>query len=157
MKDAQELHNALKTMFGESDQVFPAIVKTVDKNTCLCTIDVDELEMVDVRLRAYAEAGKKGVKIFPKVGSLVLVQKLGDKEELFITLYSEVDEIIYQIYNCEFGMNTQGFKVKNGSNDLKDIIQKIIDATKQIVVMQGTSPDYAKLNDAGNQLNNLMQ
>lgn len=156
-KQAKELYNLLKGISRKDDEVFAAIVKSVNKNECTCTIEVDDLEMGDVRLRATVKDGEKGIKIYPKVGSVVLVQKIGEKEEFFITLFSEVEEIVYQIDACEFGMNTQGFNVKNGINDLKDIIKKIIDATKQIVVMQGTSPDYAKLNDANNQLNNLMQ
>lgn len=156
-----KLHRALKQLSGKPDEVFLAVVKTVDKTSCTCDIEFDGLEIRGVKLKA-SDEDKKGFKVFPVIDSCVLVQKLGADEEYFITMYSEIDEILIENDNCKIQFTDKvlienedciieikdGFLIKKGSETLKKIMDDLFDAIQQLTVNTNVGPSSVPINVA---------
>jgi hypothetical protein len=156
MKQARELLLVLKKHINGSS-VIAATVKSVNKTNNTCSIiDSDDLEMQGVRLQSIIDDNQKGCKHYPKVDSVVLVEKLGDKGEMFVLMMSEIEEVNYSIGTTLFKQHSNGFQIEKGNDSLKEIVQLIIDAVTPIAVVIGNNPDYAKLIEADTKLNNLM-
>lgn len=134
MKQAAELYNTLKQMFSASDSIFPAIVKSVDKTRAVVDVEFNELEIGDVRLMALIDDDVKGVKYFPKVESIVLIEKLGNKGEYFIVMMSEAEEVNITIGTTVFKQNLNGFEISKGTENLKAVIADLIEQIKLITV-----------------------
>ena len=90
-----------------------AKVKNVDGQTC--TVTIDELELVDVRLRAVVNDEDSGILVTPKVGSFVMITDLsnGDNRDWAVVMYSEVDKV-------EFNGGQNG-----GLINIKDLVSHI--------------------------------
>lgn len=157
-KTARELYDYLQKIASPEANVLPAIVKKVNDNDTV-DVDVDGITYYGVNLKASEQQGQKGVRIQPAVESLVLIERIGDKrsDEFAVILFSEVDQVLFEIATAKFLMDTNGFIVANGVDSLKDVIKLIIEAVQVIVVLQGKSPDYAKLIQAMQKLNSVMK
>ncbi len=157
MKEARELLLTLKKHINGSS-VFAATVTAVNKTNNTCSIvDSDELELQGVRLQSTINDNQKGCNYYPKIDSVVLVEKLGDKGEMFVLMLSEVEEVNLSIGETLFKQDLNGFEIKKGDDSLKEILQLVIDAVTPIVVVIGNNPNYAKLIEATMKLNNLMK
>ncbi|MEG1499380.1 MAG: hypothetical protein RR393_08215 [Bacteroidales bacterium] len=70
-------------------------VKSVDESERSCVVSTgDNIEYEDVRLYSIIQAGLKGFCFIPKKDSLVIVSRIGYSNELFVSLFSEVDKIL---------------------------------------------------------------
>ena len=80
---------------------------------------------------------------------MVLVADLsrGELCDLAVIQYSEVEEVLIKIKETEteFKMNKEGYVIRKGDENLKDILLKFIGEVKSIVVVQGTSPNIPAL------------
>lgn len=93
---AEEIRRKLKEMAGGDEQVFLATVKEVNEDEFTCTVETStDIQYIDVRLRAVIDPEKKGFCFIPKLESLVLVGRIGNSNELFVALFSEIDKIIF--------------------------------------------------------------
>ena len=73
-------------------ETFPATVRGVDGDRRTCTVEAESVTYDDVLLYAVADAGRRGFCFLPAVGSIVLVSRLGGSNELYVAMFSEVDE-----------------------------------------------------------------
>ncbi len=73
--------------------IFTAQIKSVDGDKC--TIDIDGLQLTDVRLRAVVNGENSKILITPKIDSYVLVADVsgGKLTELVVVQFSEIDKI----------------------------------------------------------------
>lgn len=124
----------------------------------------------DVQLRSVVKSGNKVV-CYPKQNSVVLIASIQKSEEYFVVGVEEVDKIVVVKDDLNITITNEVNVVKNGltfkvgnkvkvekgADNLKDAIVKIIEATQQIVVLQGNNPDYAKLSTALTKINNLLE
>ncbi len=140
---AAKLKTALKQMLQTGSEVMMAEVKKVDKVLCTTDVVADEMELTEVRLRATVE-DKAGFKVFPKPGSMVLIQRLGDDQEWFVTMYSEIDEMRIEV--------TDGVLIKKGDDTARLIIEDTLEQIKaishelqQVVVAIGVTPNVVAL------------
>lgn len=134
-ESAAKLKAALKQMLDKGDEVFAAAVQSVNEDDCTCVVMADEMEIGDVRLRATIN-GTDGFIIFPAVGSTVLVQRLGEKEEFFVTMFSEIDGVLIQ---------KDDDTLKLLVNDLCDKVKAISTELQKVVVAIGVTPDVLAL------------
>lgn len=134
-ESAAKLKAALKQMLDKGDEVFAAVVQSVNEDDCTCVVLADEMEIADVRLRATIN-GNNGFIIFPAVESTVLVQRLGEKEEFFITMFSEIDGVLIQKDNDTLKLLV---------NDLCDKVKAISTELQKVVVAIGVTPDVPAL------------
>ena len=147
MKQSKELYEALKKIFGTESNVIPAVVISVDKPACTCVVEFDELQIEDVRLRAAVSPGGDGVLLFPKVGSAVLVEKIGSKEDYFITMVSEVEEVRWKVDNTTFKV-ANGFTMTVGSESVRTILVDLMAQIKLLTVPTNVGPSGVPLNAA---------
>lgn len=116
------------------------------------TVGGDEID--DVRLKSVIKAGNKLV-LTPKIASTVLIGRIENGEDWVLISADEVEKISLLINEVSIEVDENGLVVSKGEDNLKDIFGLIISAVKQIVVLQGNNPDYEKLIDAQNKVNNI--
>jgi len=160
MKAANDLHEALKKIFDNGSEVIPVTVTSVDKAACTCDVEYDGLELGEVRLKATNE-DKQGFKIFPQVGSAVLIQKLGKTEEYFVAMYSEIDEVETSVEDTVVKVNADGFHFGKGNVSLRDVLDDLFGQVKainselqKVVVTIGVTPNVVALQGINTQLEN---
>lgn len=91
-----DIRRTLKEMAAGTDQVFLATVKSVDEEEFFCTVETStDIQYEDVRLRSILDSEKKGFCFIPKLESTVLVGRIGNSNQLFVQLFSEIDKIIF--------------------------------------------------------------
>lgn len=159
MKTAKELLDFLKNVNNDGmDDVFPAVVKTVDKAAATCEVEYNKNTLGNVRLKALVqeESSDNGFVIYPEPGSDVLVKKLS-VGLLSVYMFSEVESIVWQVGNKKYSVDQNGHEIKGGNDSLLDVIKLIIEAVQIVVVSQGTNPDYAKLQQALLKVNNILK
>lgn len=100
MSTDKDLANIRRALFGSRAQSgsFYAEVKSVDadKRTCV-VMDDNEMQYDDVLLYCVENADLKGFVMLPKVNSQVLVSRIGASNELYVSMFSEIDKVILTI------------------------------------------------------------
>jgi len=139
-----ELKRQLAAFKSHGKYTFPATVKTVDKTKKTVTVeDLEGFEYTGVRLTATVDE-TKAVVIYPKVGSTVLVSMIGNElEQLLVSSVREVESLDATIENTELHVDATGFRLKKGNEDLRTVLNDLIDELNKIVVIQGTSINVA--------------
>ena len=136
MPETLTIREAIRRIIEEdgykAEQLYtlPCTVDSVDKDLNVCTVTTvfDENEITDVRLQA-VEGGGDGMVIYPKEGSSVLVTFL-NKTTGFVSAYSDVDK----------------FSFKNGSEDLKALLEDLISAIEVLTVNTAMGPSATPIN-----------
>lgn len=156
-----DILNALKDFLGEKGSCFVAIV--TDNGNGGETISVKGLDDTiynNVRKRA-SEDGKKGLLVTPARGSSVIVGRLGVSDQLFIAMYSQIEEIELTIDNHVVKFDNQGlklnvssgkFEIKNNQENLKKLLQDLINEIMKITVTTPMGTSGTPLNVAQLQL-----
>ena len=142
MTPEEELKRKLKAMFAAPIQVEYAKVFEIDEKEFHATVDVNYcgLETWFVRLQSITGC-KSGVKIWPKIGSVVLVGRIGNSEERLILAYSEIDKIEWKIGDQVLVMTKDGFVINGGELGGMIKIEELVN----------------RLNAIENDINNLKQ
>lgn len=97
-KRKEEIRQRLAELLADAaNGTFYATVQSVDENTRTCCVTVDDVTLTDVLLHAVADAEKKGFCFVPAVGSTVLVSRIGGSNELFVSMFSEVEKVLLTI------------------------------------------------------------
>lgn len=79
-------------------QVFPAVVKKVDKDMRTCTVRInDNVDIEDVRLYAVSDDSLKGFCLIPAIDSTVLVGAMDGRQDFYVVMFSEVDKVLGSI------------------------------------------------------------
>lgn len=132
------------------------VCTVVERNgfTCTCQPLDGSTAIPDVRIVAHDE--KDGFVLIPAVGSIVVVAMLNDKAGL-VVMQSEVEEVYWKAGNTTYSATAAGHLIKKGNDTLKQALTLMIEAVQKIVVLQGTNPDYAKLQQALNKVNNILR
>lgn len=95
-KRTEDIRRKLEELSAGSEQVFLATVKAVDETEFFCTVETDtDIQYTDVRLRAVIDPELKGFCFVPKLESLVLVGRIGNSNQLYVQLFSEIEKIIF--------------------------------------------------------------
>ena len=128
--------------------LFRAVVKEVKEGSDLCTVEIGDLELSDVRLRAIKKDKEKDtLLITPKKGSIVLLADMSDGEmcDLAVVAHSEVVETLLKIEKLEFKTHKKGFFISNNDENLGKIIHDFIEELIKVIVVQGRTPDIPEL------------
>lgn len=124
----------------------------------------------DVQLRSIVKAGDKVV-LIPKAGTKVLIAAINNSSEFFVVAVEEPEKILIRKDGLEVDIDSKikivksgleitvddKVKIENGADNLKQALDKIIQATQQITVIYGNNPDYAKLAQATVTIGNLLE
>jgi len=145
MKTAKELVEALRNINDNSDCCFPAIVSSVDKVNSVCNVVFNDMELGGIRIQSTVAQNQNGIQIFPAINSVVIIEKLGDKGEYFISMFGEVEQVVYKIDTTTFTIK-DGFLIKKDTDTLKAVFDDLIDQIKAIVVPTNSGPSGQPLN-----------
>lgn len=137
---------------GDESYGHVCTVKRVDGLVCDVEPINGDAPILDVRL--VADESENKFVLVPKVGSIVVVQFI-TKEAAYLSMVSEVSQVLWKIGDSYLSCTDQGFVVKKGDDDLKDVLSLIIEAVETIIVMQGRNPDRVKLATAKEKVNNI--
>ncbi len=141
MKGVQKLRSYLLGL-SEGELFYMGTVKKVDKDTDTCVVDFEGLEYEGVQLSATLE-GLKGLKVYPKVGSDVVVERFSDDTQA-VRLFSELESFKVEIGTTSFEL-TDLIEIKKGNETLLKIIQDIISEVSKIFPSSGTPPNIPAL------------
>lgn len=117
------------------DFVFQAFVTAVDEKEFTCTVKRDDaVDYFDVRLRALVKPELKGFAFIPKVGSTVLVCRIGKSNETFVCQFTEVDKLILTSGDISLICDLDKIEVLKGDKmsvliDAESITMKVDQAT----------------------------
>ena len=145
----QEAKNAVNRRFKQvGNQSFFACIKEVDSTLRTCTVTVDEVIYEDVILYATIKKELKGFVFIPKIGSQVMVSRIGGSNELFVLMFSEIDNVLltiddkvellinaeklhYKNDKTELRITNKGFTIKKDSSGLLKTLTDLCDAIKK--------------------------
>ena len=134
MDDLQKAFAALK---GRGVSTFAAEVIEVDKENGTCTVKDDDIEYYNVQLSSIIDGSKKQMFIYPVIGSSVLVSPIEEKLEwLYVEVYSEVEQVDWNIEAVKFNFDKNGFLLKKENETLKKLM---VDLLQEIQKMKFTT------------------
>ncbi|MEM8506241.1 MAG: hypothetical protein AAF717_00365 [Bacteroidota bacterium] len=153
-----QLKKALEVFREKGEYNFPLLVSAVDKDQK--TIDgfgVDGFNYKGIRLTASIEA-KDAVVLYPNVGSTVLVSIIGKSlEHLFVVAVREVESIDAVIGTTELHVDNDGHRIKRNGEDLRTVLNDMIDELNKIFVVNGTTINVAAMNLIKERLNQILK
>ena len=151
----EDLQGAFKELLKIPEMVFPAVVKSVDKEEKTIVIEYEELEYTDVRLSASIDEATDKVILYPKINTSVLVGLIGnDENTLFVCDISEVESIAGTIGDCVFEIDTNGYYLTRKGINVKDLLMegfinqnRLNGELQKVMVSVGVTPNIPKLNE----------
>jgi hypothetical protein len=152
----EDIKNQFSTFSGKFGPaaILPASVLAVnDDNTAKVQFSDDSI-VDDARLRSVVKDGNYFL-LIPKENSIVQVARIENSDEYLVIAVEEITAVKVLIGGVKVEVDENGFKVENGADGLKEVLQMIIQAVQQIVVLQGNNPDYVKLQNALTKIENL--
>ncbi|MDE7149610.1 MAG: hypothetical protein K2O01_04285 [Bacteroidales bacterium] len=155
-------------------QVFAAQVEEVDEKKRTCRVKInDGVSFEDVRLYGLTDEGLKGFCLIPKQDSMVLVSRIDNGNELYVTMFSEVDKVLGTIgdktevaieeqslsYKCdkteitvksaEVAAKIDGVKMEVKDNEIRV-------KAKKITFNDGANDGLVKINDLTAKINDFV-
>lgn len=92
MDDFSRIKRSIRQIAGHREMLYVGRVKSVDGETC--TVQVDDLTLSDVRLRAVVNGKESKMLITPACESYVTMIDLGDAmTDLLVIAYSEIEKV----------------------------------------------------------------
>jgi hypothetical protein len=146
----------IQQLADNGDEIYGRVctVKSVNGLICDCSPVNGDADILDVRL--VADESEERFVLIPAVDSYVCVEFF-TREAAYISMVSKVSEVMYKIGEAYYSVTSEGFLLQKGTDTLKQILQNIVEAVQQIVVVEGNNPDYVKLQTALTSINNLLR
>jgi hypothetical protein len=153
-KTAKDLVNVIKDLIGNRDAMM-ATVTSIDKDNNTCEVSIDENELGAVRLQAIVKADQKGFRLYPAEGSKVIIERMNERGDWMVTLFSTIEEVVIEIGDATLRMNADGLVISKGDDDLKHVLKLIIQAVQQMMILYGNNADFVKLQQASDMTDNI--
>lgn len=137
---------------SEFDELFRQAVKAAAKRKKKFTLVVGEVKAVndndtctvgdyeDVRLNAIIDSLESKLTIYPVVGSQVVIARLEDEDDMFVTGFSEIDKVTIKIKDQLFEMKDGKFSIQSGGLSLKSILNDAFSTLQSATVMTSDGP-----------------
>lgn len=109
-------------------------VKAIEGDTC--TVDAYE----DVRLNAVIDTLESQITVYPKIGSVVVIGRLNDSDNMFVVCTSEIDKVTIKINGLLFEMADGKFKIKNDGANLKEILSTAFNQLNNAIITTPSGP-----------------
>lgn len=147
LKNLASKHGPINTILG--------VIKSVDEAENTCVLLDDDIEIPGVRLCTVLTEDHSFV-LVPTVNKAATIIRLEDDADWQLFSCEKADKIKLKSNDTEILMS-DGILIKRGADNLRDALDLIIDSVSQIVVLQGNSPNYAKLTQAKSIVDNLLK
>ncbi len=148
-----EIHDALSEYLKRRTKVTLVLAKVTAIDEAAQTCDVEDIvgehEIFDVRLRA--SSANKGLLIVPEMGSQVLIGAIGQSDTEYCVLsFTKVKKLSVEIDSVSYEIDNQGFLIKKGGEDLKKILNDLIQQIQLLTVTCAApaTPSSPPLNNA---------
>lgn len=157
---AQQLVEKLRRITKPADVALDGEVTEVNETEYTCTVKLaNNLDLKPVQLKAL-KGSSDCVVIIPKVGSDVQIVNVGDPDWLVISC-DVVEKVKGKIATSEFVIDKDGFQFKRGSEDLKTLMNDLMDVLIQATYTNGagtTSPanNVAQMQQIKQRIPNLL-
>lgn len=141
----------LRRLFNErlskatSDLSFWAVVKSVDEEKRTCVVADDIVHYEDVLLYSI-EKKDKGIFIFPKIDSSVIVSRVAGSSVLYVSIFSVIDKLEIDIEETIYKMDAEGHVLEKGSSGLKKTLSELCDAIGRLTVTTSMGPSGTPIN-----------
>ena len=133
-------------------------VDVVNDNDTLQVTLSDDVVISDVRLKSIISDGTGNRKVtYPTLNSKVLVGKIEGGHDYVMLACESIDKELWTIGNVNLQIDATGFTINNGTDSLKDALTLIIESVQQVLVLYGNNPDYGKLSQALEKVNNIFE
>jgi hypothetical protein len=136
--------------------IVPAWVTAVNDDGTIAVEFADKSTIPDVQLKSVVATGNE-VLLIPKVGSMVHIGSIENSKDYVVVSVSEITEMRMTIDNVSYNVTADGFLLKKDNDTLLDALTLLIEAVQKIVVVQGQNPDYIKLQQSLNKVQNLFK
>ncbi len=182
----EDIGRAFKDLVRQEQKlVIPAQVKSVDEQNFVCSVEMDGIEIENVRLTAVIDDNGNKSAIIPSAGSWVMIMPVyGNDSDYVVVAYSQIDKISVQTGDVKITSDSQGVKVENGQStlqvqsgeinitsgkveikgleSLKTILDDLITQITMITVPTGVGPSGVPINSAAftaikTRLNNVLK
>ncbi|MEG1554589.1 MAG: hypothetical protein RRZ64_08535 [Rikenellaceae bacterium] len=127
---------------------FMAIVKEVNAANRTCVVAADGVSYDDVLLYSVVDGLKKGIVIIPSIQSVVIVSRIGGSNELYISMFSEIDKTLLAIEDVDCCVSKNGYKFNVGSSGIKKTLTDLVDAISKLTVTTAVGPSGTPINVA---------
>lgn len=156
--------DAIRRALGIGGQAFDvgvmyATIKSVDaeKRTCV-VVDDSEMQYDDVLLYSVENAELKGWVVLPKVDSVVLVGRIGDSNELYVAMMSEIDGAMLTIGDkVEASIDDKELKYKNDKVELTITSEKVSLKAEKIEFNGGDNKGLVKIEQLTEKVNAMIE
>ena len=139
------------------NQILAGVVSEIGELTCTVTRD-DAPDLYDVRLNAVDDNLESYLIIYPVKGSAVLVGIIdGMKTEAVVLRCSEVERVKLKIGETSLLIDKDGFSVIRQAESLVDALTDLIAEIQKVIVVVGTSPNVAALEQIKTRLNQILK
>jgi len=124
-----------------------------------CTIIRDGApDLYEVRLHAVDDTLNSFVRVYPKDGSYVIYALIDNSAtDAVVIAVSEIDRTITRIGDTVHEITADGHTISKGADNMKGLLSDFITEVQKIIVVNGTSPDVAALEQIKGKFNNLLQ
>lgn len=150
-----------RSLFAGGDQSisFYARVKSVDPDKRVCVVtDHNGIDYDDVLLYAIENIDLKGFVFIPKVDSNVIVSRIGASNELFISLFSEVDKVLLTIGdNVNVSIDDKELSYESGKTEIIATGDAVSIKAPEIAFNGGELGGLVKLEQLKQNLDSLKQ
>lgn len=155
MKAIEELVEEMQGQFDKSKmQTVWATVTEVDEDEQTATVKsiVDEVEYFDVNL------GMGDKVIIPKVDSNCLIGIIQNKDsDTYLIDCESIEKVQYKMSESLLLVDADGFQIEKGKENLKTVLNDMIDELNKIVVVQGNTINVAAMNAIKERLNSILK
>jgi hypothetical protein len=141
-----DIVEGLKRHLNNAATSFIACVKTDNGDT----LDVEDLNGTKyLKVRKIATEKKTGIIITPPAESYVIVSRIAGSNDLFVSMFSEIDKVEYKdTKGVECIIENGKISIKNNSYGIKQAFDELIDAIGKLTVTTATGPSGIPINKA---------
>jgi hypothetical protein len=134
----KQIHEKLRGLNNDSPQIFTAVVTEVDEDKLSCTvIDMNDVELFNVRMRPVFDDKVNGVYCIPEVGSIVTVGMIHkSSSSLTVLQYTKTSKVIIRGSEASIELQDGVITMNEGENGglIKiEELKKELDKTNAVV------------------------
>lgn len=123
-----------------------------------CTITRDGApDLYEVRFHAVTDQLQSSITVYPVEGSYVMFALIDNSPmDAVIINCSEIEKTVVKIGQTSHEISDQGHKIERGTDNMKALIGSFISEVQKIIVINGTSPNVAALEQIKQKFNTLL-
>jgi hypothetical protein len=124
--------------YGPLNSVLASVL-SVDETEKTCVLDLDGIELPDVRLAPVINSKQSSI-AFPAVGSFVLAVRIEGDDDWMVIAADEITKYRVTIGDMVFEMDGEKFLIKKGEENLLQLMNDLIDGIENASWITSNGP-----------------